>query len=161
MIGSAIPMLSVLETGHDPYFVQRVKVDSQFAAMSRQLLLTQFLAGKRVLDIGHDDWPATGVNPNLQVVLDAVRAQLDGVDRHDEAAAAIRPLVKGQLFTSIEQVCGSYDETFFEVGHPNHNCWCTPDTFKNLVTKYTDRSITDTVWFLNGISLMLFADKEK
>lgn len=29
------------------------------------------------------------------------------------------------------------------------------------VTKYTSWSVTDTVLFFNGISLMLFADKER
>jgi hypothetical protein len=213
MTGPNSPVLSILETAHDPYFVQRVKVNSQFAAMPRQVFLAQFLAGKTVLHVGYADWPITDINANLHVVLDAVCARLDGVDPHDEAAAAIRPFVRGELFRSIEEVNGSYDvvlipeviehvgniegffagidrvdfktalitvpdayscmqrhfdlvrhdgdETFFEVVHPDHNCWFTPYTFRNLVTKYTSWSVTDTVWFFNGISLMLFADKER
>jgi hypothetical protein len=45
------------------------------------------------------------------------------------------------------------------VVHPDHNCWFTPYTLRNLVTKYTTWAVMDTVWFFNGISLMLFANK--
>lgn len=212
MTGPGTPVLSILETVHDPYFVQRVKVSSQFAAMPRVQFLTQFLAGKAVLHVGYADWPITDIKANLHVILDGVCSKLDGVDPHDEAAAAIRPHVKGELYRSLEEVSGSYDvvlipeviehvgnieeffaqvnrvdfktalltvpdtyscmqrhfelvrrdaqETFVEVVHPDHNCWFTPYTFKNLVTKYTNWSVMDTVWFFNGISLMLFAEKE-
>jgi hypothetical protein len=205
------PTHSVLEAAHDPYFVQRVHVSSQFAATPRATFFTQFLAGKRVLHIGYADWPITDVTANLHVLLDPVCARLDGVDPHDEAAAAIRPHVKGELFASLAEVVGSYDvvlipeviehvgnleaffaevdridfktalitapdayscmsrhfdlvrggaeETFVEVVHPDHNCWFTPYTLWNLVTKYTTWSVMDTVWFFNGISLMLFANK--
>lgn len=211
MTDSGTPVLSILETAHDPYFVQRVKVSSQFAGIPRAQFLTKFLAGKRVLHIGYADWPITDVHANLHVVLDAVCVQLDGVDPHDEADAAIRPYVTGELYRHMGEVTGSYDvvlipeviehvgnfeeffaqvdgvdfktalvtvpdayscmqrhfdlvrrgkeETFFEVVHPDHNCWFTPYTFRNLLTKYTTWSVTDTVWFFNGISLMLFANK--
>jgi hypothetical protein len=212
MTDPGTPVLSVLETAHDPYFVQKVKVSSQFATMPRGQFLTRFLAGKSVLHVGYADWPITDVHANLHVVLDGVCARLDGVDPHDEAAAAIRPHVRGELYRSLDEVTGSYDivlipevvehvgnieefladvdrvdfetalvtvpdayscmqrhfdlvrrgeeETFFEVVHPDHNCWFTPYTFRNLLTKYTTWSVTDTVWFFNGISLMLFANKE-
>jgi len=211
MTDSDTPVLSILETAHDPYFVQRVKVSSQFATVPREQFFTKFLAGKRVLHVGYADWPITDVNANLHVLLDAVCSQLDGVDPHDEAAAAIRPHVRGELYRHMGEVTGSYDvvlvpeviehvgnveeflaqvdeidfktalvtvpdayscaqrhfdlvrhdeeETFFEVVHPDHNYWFTPYTFRNLLTKYTTWSVTETVWFFNGISLMLFANK--
>jgi hypothetical protein len=196
---------------HDPYFVQKVKVSRQFAATPKTQFFTQFLAGKSVLHVGYADWPITDLNANLHVQLDPVCARLDGVDPHDEAADAIRPYVRGELFRSIDEVTASYDvvlipeviehvgnletffreidrvdfktalitapdayscmhrhfelvndpedETFIEVVHPDHNCWFTPYTFRNLVTKYTTWAVMDTVWFFNGISLMLFANK--
>lgn len=196
---------------HDPYFVQKVKVDSKFAAMPKMQFFSHFLAGKRVLHIGYADWPITDPRTNLHVLLDPVCERLDGVDPHDEAAEAIRPHVRGELFRSVDEVTGSYDvvlvpeviehvgnleaffreidrvdfktalitapdayscirrhfelvngsdgETFVEVVHPDHNCWFTPYTLRNLVTKYTPWAVMDTVWFFNGISLMLFANK--
>jgi hypothetical protein len=196
---------------HDPYFVQRVKVDSQFAAIPKAQFFSQFLAGKRVLHIGYADWPITDLNANLHIMLDPVCERLDGVDPNDEAAEAIRPYVRGELYRSIDEVTGSYDvvlipeviehvgdleaffreidrvefktavitapdayscmrrhfelvdsggeETFIEVVHPDHNCWFTPYTLRNLVSKYTPWAVMDTVWFFNGISLMLFANK--
>ena len=143
-------------------------------------------------------------------MLDPICAQLDGVDPHDEAAEAIRPYVRGELFRSVDEVTAAYDvvlipeviehvgnlesffeidhvdfktvlitapdayscmrrhfelvkdadtETFIEVVHPDHNCWFTPYTLWNLVSKYTTWAVMDTVWFFNRISLMLFANK--
>jgi hypothetical protein len=196
---------------HDPYFVQKVKVSRQFAATPKAQFFSQFLAGKSVLHVGYADWPITDLDANLHVMLDPVCARLDGVDPHYEAAEAIRPYVRGELFRHISEVTGSYDvvlipeviehvgdleaffreidrvdfktalitapdayscmrrhfelvndpegETFIEVVHPDHNCWFTPYTLRNLVTKYTPWAVMDTVWFFNGISLMLFANK--
>jgi hypothetical protein len=208
---SDAPSTTTIADLQDPYFVQRVKVDSQFAAMPKAQFFSQFLAGKRVLHVGYADWPITDLGANLHVMLDPVCAQLDGVDPHDEAAEAIRPYVRGELFRSMDEVTASYDvvlvpeviehvgnleaffreidrvdfktalitapdayscmrrhfelvngdcgETFIEVVHPDHNCWFTPYTLRNLVTKYTPWAVMDTVWFFNGISLMLFANK--
>lgn len=46
--------------------------------------------------------------------------------------------------------------TFVEVVHPDHNCWYTPYTLTNTITKYTDWAI-EGVWFINGISVMAIA----
>ncbi len=202
---------STIADVHDPYFVQTVKVSSQFAATPKAQFFSQFLAGKRVLHVGYADWPITDLNANLHVMLDPICAQLDGLDPHEEAVDAIRPHVRGELFRSIDEVTASYDvvlipeviehvgnleeffreidrvdfktalitapdayscmnrhfqlvdagesETFIEVVHPDHNCWFTPYTLRNLVTKYTTWAVMDTVWFFNGISLMVFANK--
>jgi hypothetical protein len=208
---SDVAIRSKLAGLHDPYFVQQVKVDSQFASIPKGQFFTQFLAGKRVLHVGYADWPITDLDANLHIMLDPVCARLDGVDPNDEAAEAIRPYVRGDLYRSIDEVTASYDvvlipeviehvgdlqaffgeidrvdfktavitapdayscmhrhfelvnsgagETFVEVVHPDHNCWFTPYTLRNLVTKYTPWAVMDTVFFFNGISLMLFANK--
>lgn len=46
--------------------------------------------------------------------------------------------------------------TFVEVVHPDHNCWYTPYTLTNTLKKYTDWAI-ESVWFVNGISVMAIA----
>lgn len=100
---------SVLQTLHDPYFVQQVAVSSELVGMSRTEVFAELLRGKRVLHVGYADWPITDLSTNLHVALDGVCAQLDGVDPHDEAAEALRPYVKGRLFTSLAEVTESYD----------------------------------------------------
>ncbi|MDQ2780695.1 MAG: mannosyltransferase [Pseudomonadota bacterium] len=50
------------------------------------------------------------------------------------------------------------NETFVEVVHPDHNCWYTPYTLTNVISKYTDWNIQG-IWFFNGISLMVIATK--
>lgn len=49
-------------------------------------------------------------------------------------------------------------ETFVEIVHPDHNCWYTPYTFRNVLSKYTDWDV-DGMWFFNHISLMAIATK--
>lgn len=44
-------------------------------------------------------------------------------------------------------------ETFVEVVHPDHNCWYTPYTLANTLSKYTDWHL-DKVWFFNNISIL-------
>jgi glycosyltransferase involved in cell wall biosynthesis len=205
------PQRSVLEELHDAYFVQRVAVSSQFATMPRSHFFSQLLAGKTVLHVGYADWPITDVTQNLHVQLDAICAELDGVDPHDEAARLIAPHVRGKLFRDLADVHGRYDyvlvpeviehvgdletffasldtiefstiiitapdayscmarhfdlvreannDTFVEVVHPDHNCWFTPYTLRNVVKKYTTWSVMEPLYFFNGISLMLIANK--
>lgn len=100
---------SVLESRHEPYFVQQVPVSSSLQGLSRLQVFSRLLAGKRVLHVGYADWPITDLSNNLHVALDGVCSQLDGVDPHDEAAQALRPHVRGELFTSIDQVRDAYD----------------------------------------------------
>ena len=204
-------VLSALEPLHDPYFVQKVKVSSKFRAMPRSPFFTQFFAGKSVLHVGYADWPITNVEANLHVALDRVCSRLDGVDPHSEAADAIRPFVRGQLYSGLDEVTDSYDfvlipeviehvgdlesffadvdrvqfksvaitapdayscmarhfellqqdqdELFVEVVHPDHNCWFSPYTLTNLVKKYTTWTVMEPVFFFNGISLLLIANK--
>lgn len=52
----------------------------------------------------------------------------------------------------------SASSTFIEVVHPDHNCWYTPYTLKNVIEKYTDWVI-DGMWFFNSISLLVGASK--
>jgi mannosyltransferase OCH1-like enzyme len=49
-------------------------------------------------------------------------------------------------------------ETFVEVVHPDHNCWYTPFTLTNVITKYTPWQI-DGLWFFNRMSLLAIATK--
>jgi len=49
--------------------------------------------------------------------------------------------------------------TFTEIVHPDHNCWYTPYTLSNVITKYTNWKILG-IWFFNGISLMAIVQKQ-
>lgn len=42
-----------------------------------------------------------------------------------------------------------YDDIFVEVVHPDHNCWYTPYTLKNVVEKYTNKKVS-SVHMLKG-----------
>ena len=56
----------------------------------------------------------------------------------------------------FEYVSGT--ETFVEVVHPDHNCWYTPFTFSNTLSKYTSWKM-EKMWFFNNISLMALLTK--
>jgi len=56
----------------------------------------------------------------------------------------------------FDYVSGS--ETFVEVVHPDHNCWYTPFTFSNTISKYTSWNM-EKMWFFNNISLMALMTK--
>lgn len=60
---------------------------------------------------------------------------------------------RGRHFDYLEAA-----ETFVEVVHPDHNCWYTPYTLSNVISKYTGWSL-DGLWFFNGISLLAMASK--
>ena len=49
-------------------------------------------------------------------------------------------------------------ETFLEAVHPDHNCWYTPFTFSNTLSKYTSWKM-EKMWFFNNISLMALMTK--
>lgn len=49
-------------------------------------------------------------------------------------------------------------QTFVEVVHPDHNCWYTPYTLKNVLGKYTPWAI-DGMYFFNRMSLLVAARK--
>jgi glycosyltransferase involved in cell wall biosynthesis len=103
------PQASQLQAVHEPYFVQQVRVSSNLVGLPRVPVLSQLLAGKRVLHVGYADWPITDPAQNLHVQLDSVCAQLDGIDPNDDAATVLRPLVKGRLLTDWADVTDSYD----------------------------------------------------
>lgn len=103
------PVTSPLLKQHAPYFTQQVPVSNQLIGMDRYAVFSALLAGKRVLHIGYADWPITDLAANLHVALDKVCAQLDGVDPHVEAAAEIRPHVRGKLMAGVEEVTDAYD----------------------------------------------------
>lgn len=44
-------------------------------------------------------------------------------------------------------------QTFVEVVHPDHNCWYTPYTLANVLSKYTDWSLQG-MYFFNRMSLL-------
>ena len=198
-----------IEAQHDPYFVQHVRVTHKLSGVPRNELFARLCTGKSVLHVGYVDWPITDVSQNLHLALERVCARLDGVDPHIEAAQVLRPYVRGELYSTFEQVSAAYDyvlvpeviehvddlRTFFaqldrvefttaiitapdayscgprhfelvegeemlvEVVHPDHNCWFSPYTLRNLVTKYTTWSVMEPLYFVNGISVMLFANK--
>lgn len=103
------PQPSQLQAVHEPYFVQQVRVSSNLVGLPRVPVLSQLLAGKRVLHVGYADWPITDPSQNLHVQLDGVCAQLDGIDPNDDAATVLRPLVRGRLLTDWADVTDSYD----------------------------------------------------
>ena len=49
-------------------------------------------------------------------------------------------------------------EIFVEVVHPDQNCWYTPYTLSNVITKYTPWQING-MWFFNQMSLLTIASK--
>ena len=103
------PGVSAIEARNAPYFVQRVNVSNELAGLGRGAVLGNLCAGKRVLHVGCADWPITRLETSLHLALDQVCAQLDGVDPHTEALDQLAPHVKGQLFSSLDQVTDSYD----------------------------------------------------
>lgn len=100
---------SPLERIHAPYFLQRVPVSTELAHLGRLDVLSGLCAGQRVLHVGCADWPITDPRTSLHVALESHCAQLDGLDPHGEALEALRPYVKGDLFTDFSQVAGRYD----------------------------------------------------
>lgn len=94
---------------HAPYFLQRIEVGSELAQLGRLDVLTGLCKGKRVLHVGCADWPITDPRTSLHVALEAHCAHLDGLDIHEEALEQLAPYVKGNLFTSFDQVTASYD----------------------------------------------------
>lgn len=100
---------SPLEKIHAPYFLQRVPVSTELMRVGRLNALRGLCAGQRVLHVGCADWPITDPRTSLHVALDECCAHLDGLDPHGEALEALRPHVKGELFTDFSQVTGSYD----------------------------------------------------
>ncbi len=100
---------SPLEKIHAPYFLQRVPVSSELAALGRMDVFASLLSGKRVLHVGCADWPITDPRTSLHVRLEEHCAHLDGVDPHGEALEQLRPYVRGDLFTDLSQATGSYD----------------------------------------------------
>lgn len=51
-------------------------------------------------------------------------------------------------------------QTFVEVVHPDHNCWYTPFTLSNVISKYTPWQI-EGIWFFNNISLLAVMSNRK
>jgi mannosyltransferase OCH1-like enzyme len=100
---------SQLDALHDPYFVQRVPVGTELAAIDRLEVFTSLCAGKRVLHVGCADWPITDPRTSLHVRLEEHCAALDGLDVHAEALAQLRPFVKGALFTDFAEITDAYD----------------------------------------------------
>lgn len=100
---------SPLESKHDPYFVQRVKVSSDVMSCSRLDVFKKLCAGQRVLHIGCADWPITDPKTSLHLALESVCAKLDGFDIHTEALEQLRPYTKSQLFSRFEELSGEYD----------------------------------------------------
>lgn len=98
-----------IETGHDPYFVQKIQVGQELAQRSRLDVFSALCAGRRVLHVGCSDWPITDPSRSLHVALDAKCVQLDGFDVHPEAFASLQPHVKGEFFSNWSDVTGSYD----------------------------------------------------
>ncbi len=101
--------ISTLETRHDPYFVQRVPISSELVGVQRLDVFRTLCEGKRVLHVGCADWPITDIKTSLHLALEPFCAALDGVDPHTEALEQLAPLTKGSLFSSLEEVTGSYD----------------------------------------------------
>lgn len=111
---------------HAPYFVQTQFVGSELRGRSRIDVLTQICAGRRPLHVGLQ------AGAYVITVPDAYSC----FSRHFEYA--------------------QQDAIFTEVVHPDHNCWYTPHTLRNVIRKYTDWQL-DGLWFFNSISLLAIA----
>lgn len=108
-VPQARPAGSKLEAIHAPYFVQRVPISSEIATVGRVDVFRSLCAGKRVLHVGCADWPITDPSTSLHLALQPVCVQIDGVDPHVEALEQLAPYASGQLYSSLDQVRGSYD----------------------------------------------------
>ena len=98
-----------IEAGHDPYFVQKVRVGSELVGRSRLDVFSRLCEGRQVLHVGCTDWPITDPASSLHVALDAKCSRLDGFDVHPEAFESLRPHVRGGFFNDWADVKGSYD----------------------------------------------------
>lgn len=104
------PLLhSPLEDQHEPYFVQRVPVSTDILGVGRMDVFGKFCAGKRVMHVGCADWPITDPATSLHVALEPHCDMLDGFDIHGEALDALRPYVRGGLYSRLEDIGGEYD----------------------------------------------------
>jgi hypothetical protein len=100
---------SPLEAVHAPYFVQKTVVSQELASRSRVEVFAQLCARRRVLHVGCVDWPITDVRSSLHVQLDPHCVTLDGLDVHPEGFDALRPHLRGRLFSDWTQVEDEYD----------------------------------------------------
>ena len=100
---------SPLESLHDPYFVQRVKVSREIGSLNRLAVFAKLCAGQRVLHMGCADWPITDPKTSLHLALEPYCAHLDGFDVHEEALANLAPHVSGKLYSHIEEIRDKYD----------------------------------------------------
>ncbi len=100
---------SPLEAMHAPYFVQRTVVGRELAGRSRLDVFSQLCADRRVLHVGCVDWPITNASDSLHLQLEPKCASLDGFDVHAESFDALRPHLRGALFSDWEAVDKSYD----------------------------------------------------
>lgn len=105
----ALELRSSLEDQHDPYFVQRVSVSADIVGVGRMDVFAKFCAGKRVMHVGCADWPITDPATSLHVALEPHCGALDGFDIHAEALDALRPYVRGGLYSQVEDMSGEYD----------------------------------------------------
>lgn len=103
------PEVSKLESLHDPYFVQRVKVSREIATLSRLEVFSKLCSGQRVMHIGCADWPITDPTTSLHLALEPHCKQLDGFDVHSEALAGLAPYAKGRLYSNFEDISAAYD----------------------------------------------------
>lgn len=101
--------ISPLQAQHDPFFVQKVEVSTEVVGLGRIELFGALCQGKRVLHVGCADWPITDPKTSLHLALEPLCAQLDGVDPHREALEQLSAHTKGRLFSSLDEVVGTYD----------------------------------------------------
>jgi hypothetical protein len=106
---AALGGVSALERMHEPYFVQKVAVGRELMGRPRLDVLGEMCAGRRVLHVGCVDWPITDPKTSLHLQLEPSCARLDGFDLHAEAFDALRPHVRGQLFSEWRAVTAEYD----------------------------------------------------
>lgn len=119
---------------------------------------------KRYLKGGlYDDW--SQVKDSYDIVL--VPEVLEHVDNVADFLGKLDSLDANSYVITVPDAYQCYArhfefnkaaQEFVEIVHPDHNCWYTPYTLKNTITKYTNWKIQG-IWFYNNISLLLIATK--
>lgn len=111
----------------------------------------------------YSDWESVTGAYDLILVPEVIEhvADVQGFLRHLDAVSAPHLVITApdayQCMRRHFDYVGD-SETFVEVVHPDHNCWYTPYTFRNVLTKYTDWNV-EGLWFFNHISLLAIATK--
>jgi len=97
------------------------------------------------------DW--TELEDNYDVII--VPEVIEHVDNVKDFLSILSKFSSQLIFTApcayyhADKSFRNYENMFVEMVHPDHNCWYTPYTLKNVVEKYTNKKV-DSVHMLKG-----------